>query len=51
MLGGLPLGDATAAREMLAAYGDIGVTRLIHGERYAGIDDVRRMLDGLAAVR
>jgi len=51
MLGNLPLGDPTAAREMLAAYRDVGVTRLVHGERYATIDDVRRALDGLVAVR
>jgi len=51
LLGGLPLGDASAAREMLAAYRDVGVTRLIHGERYVALDDVRRALDGLAAVR
>jgi probable F420-dependent oxidoreductase len=49
-LGRLPLGDPSAARDKLAAYRDVGVTRLIHGERYAGIDDVRRMLDGLSAV-
>ena len=50
VLGSLPLADRTAARDLVAAYRDAGATRVIHAERYAGIDDVRRMIDGIAAV-
>jgi probable F420-dependent oxidoreductase len=49
MLGALPRADASATRETLAAYADAGATQVIHSERYAQVDDVRRMLDDLAA--
>src|SRR5687767_2608016 len=39
VLGSLPLGDRAAARDAVAAYRDAGATRVIHAERYAGIDD------------
>lgn len=49
VLGTLPLSDRAAARDAMAAYRDAGATRLIHSERYADIDDISRMLDGLAS--
>jgi probable F420-dependent oxidoreductase len=48
---GLPLGDPSAARDRLAAFAAAGATRVVHGGRYAGIDDGRRALDALAALR
>ena len=50
VLGSLPLADRAATRDALAAYRDAGATRLIHAERYADIDDIRRMLDGIARI-
>jgi probable F420-dependent oxidoreductase len=50
VLGALPRGDRAAARATLAAYADAGATQLVHAERYAQVDDVRRMLDDLAGV-
>ena len=49
VLTALPLGDAGAARDLVAAYRDAGATRLIHGGRYADLDEFRRGLDGVAA--
>jgi probable F420-dependent oxidoreductase len=48
VLGSLPLADRGAARDLVAAYRDAGATRVIHAERYAGLDDVRRMIDAMA---
>ena len=49
VLTALPSGDPAAARALVAAYRDAGATRLIHGGRYADLDDFRRGLDGIAA--
>ena len=49
-LGSLTLADRARARDQLAAYRDAGVTRVIHAERYAELDDVRRTLDGIAGL-
>jgi probable F420-dependent oxidoreductase len=46
----LPLGDASAARDTIAAYRDAGATRLIQGGRYDTLDDFRRNLDALASL-
>jgi probable F420-dependent oxidoreductase len=45
----LPLGDASATRDTVAAYADAGATRIIQGGRYETLDDFRRNLDALAA--
>jgi alkanesulfonate monooxygenase SsuD/methylene tetrahydromethanopterin reductase-like flavin-dependent oxidoreductase (luciferase family) len=42
--------DAGAARDLVAAYADAGATRLVHGGRYADLDDFRRTLDVIAAI-
>jgi len=49
VLTALPLGDAAAARGLVAAYRDAGATRLIHGLRYTDFDGFRRGLDAVAA--
>jgi probable F420-dependent oxidoreductase len=49
VLTALPLGDPAAVRALVAAYREAGATRLIHGGRYADLDDFRRGLDGVAA--
>ena len=43
----LPLADATAARDRLAAYGAAGASHVIHGARYADATAFRTMLDQL----
>ena len=43
----LPLADATAARDRLAAYGAAGASHVIHGARYADASAFRTMLDQL----
>jgi probable F420-dependent oxidoreductase len=48
VLGSLPLADAGAARDLVAAFRAAGATRLVHGGRYATIDEFRRDLDGIA---
>ena len=49
VLTALPLGDAAAARGLVAAYRDAGATRLIHGLRYMDLDGFQRGLDAVAA--
>jgi len=49
VLTGLPLDDPAASRDLLAAYREAGATRVIHGARYADVDEFRHALDGLAA--
>ncbi len=44
----LPLGEAEAARDLLARYAEAGATRVIHGERYADASVFRAILDRLA---
>ncbi len=51
VLGGLPLEDATRAREQLAALAEIGVTRLALGGRYQDAAEVARLAERLAALR
>src|SRR5439155_14432567 len=41
----LPLDDRSAARDLVARYTEAGATRVIHGERYAGLDAFRRIVD------
>jgi probable F420-dependent oxidoreductase len=48
VLTALPLGDAAAARGLVAAYRDAGATRLIHGLRYTDFDGFQRGLDAVA---
>src|SRR5438874_5826820 len=43
----LPLADAAAARDRLAAYGAAGASHVIHGARYADASAFRTMLDQL----
>jgi probable F420-dependent oxidoreductase len=50
VLGALPRSDASRARDVLTAYATAGATHLIHGERYATADDVRRILDDLGKI-
>jgi hypothetical protein len=45
----LPTSDAAAARNLVAAYADVGVDRVIHGARYADFDGFRRGLEAVAA--
>jgi hypothetical protein len=47
---GLLLGDPSAARDRLAAFAAAGATRVVHGGRYATVDDGRRALDALGAL-
>ena len=49
VLTALPLGDAAAARSLVAAYRDAGATRLIHGVRYTDFDGFQRGLDAVGA--
>ncbi|MGH7894957.1 MAG: TIGR03619 family F420-dependent LLM class oxidoreductase [Candidatus Binatia bacterium] len=49
VLTGLSLGDPAAARDQVAAYREAGATRVIHGARYADVDEFRCVLDGIAA--
>jgi probable F420-dependent oxidoreductase len=51
VLTSLPTSDAAAARNLVAAYGEAGVDRVIHGARYADFDGFRRGLDAVAAAR
>jgi probable F420-dependent oxidoreductase len=46
----LPLDDPAAARALVARYAAAGATRLVHGVRYADETELRRMVDGLAAL-
>lgn len=50
-LGGVPMDDPPRAAAQLAQMGEIGVTRFATGGRYATVDEFRRGLDGLVAVR
>jgi hypothetical protein len=50
VLTALPLGDAAAARGLVAAYRDAGATRLIHGLRYTDFDGFQRGLDAVDGV-
>src|SRR5262249_28087688 len=47
----LPLGDAAATRDTIAAFGDAGATRVVQGGRYETLDDFRRNLDVIATLR
>jgi probable F420-dependent oxidoreductase len=49
VLTSLPVSDAAAARNLVAAYGDAGVGRVIHGARYEDLDGFRRGLDAIVA--
>jgi len=49
VLTALPVDDAAAARDLVAAYRDVGCTRVIHGGRYDDLDGFRRGLDALSA--
>jgi probable F420-dependent oxidoreductase len=48
VLAALPRAEAATARDTIAAYAEAGATQLIHGERYASVDEFRRILDDLA---
>jgi probable F420-dependent oxidoreductase len=48
VLGALPRIDRKAARDTLAAYSEAGATHVVHAERYAQLDEFRRILDDLA---
>jgi probable F420-dependent oxidoreductase len=50
-MGRLPLEDAPRAAEQLAALAQIGVTRLVHAERYADATAFERIAGRLAALR
>lgn len=50
VLTALPLDDPSSARARIDAYRDAGATRLIHGARYASVDELRSVLDRLAAL-
>jgi probable F420-dependent oxidoreductase len=49
VLTSLPTSDAAAARNLVAAYADVGVGRVIHGARYTDFDGFKRGLDAVAA--
>jgi probable F420-dependent oxidoreductase len=51
VLTSVPSSDADAAADALRAYADLGVERVVCAQRYADLDDYRRRLDALAAVR
>lgn len=48
---GLDLADPPAAAARARAFADAGVTDLVHGWRYAGVDDFRAGADALARLR
>ncbi|MDH3684915.1 MAG: TIGR03619 family F420-dependent LLM class oxidoreductase [Myxococcales bacterium] len=48
---GLPLGDVTASAGQLAAFRDVGVTRVAAGGRYDDADGFARLVDGMSAAR
>lgn len=50
VMGSLPVGDAGASAELLAAYEDAGANRFVHGARYADADEFKRGLDQLHAL-
>ena len=50
ILTALPLGDRSAARDMLARYGAAGATRVIHGSRYADAAAFLETLERLVGV-
>ena len=50
-LGGLPLGDRTAARERVRVFAELGVTGFVHAGRYATLDEFKAMADQLAGLR
>jgi len=50
-MGALPLEDPGRAREQLAALAALGVTRVVHGARYADADELRASAERLAALR
>jgi alkanesulfonate monooxygenase SsuD/methylene tetrahydromethanopterin reductase-like flavin-dependent oxidoreductase (luciferase family) len=50
-MGRLPLEDAPRAAEQIAALAQIGVTRLVHAERYSDTAAFERIADRLAALR
>ena len=50
VMGSLPLDDAGASADLLAAYGEAGANRFVHGARYANADEFQRRLDKLHAL-
>jgi probable F420-dependent oxidoreductase len=51
VLGGIPLGDPARARDALAAYAEVGVTRFAQGGRYDDVTAFRALAEGLVAAR
>lgn len=47
VMGSLPLDDAAASADLLAAYAEAGADRFVHGARYANADEFQRRLDRL----
>ena len=45
---GLPLEDAAATADTLAAYAEAGADRVVHGARYDSLDDYARLVEQLA---
>jgi probable F420-dependent oxidoreductase len=50
-MGRLPLEDPARAADQLAALAEVGVTRHVHGDRYADATAFARIADGLAGLR
>ena len=50
VMGSLPLDDAGASADLLAAYAAAGANRFVHGSRYASADEFGRSLDRLHAL-
>jgi probable F420-dependent oxidoreductase len=46
----LPLSEPSRTKDLLAAYATAGATRVIHSERYATGDDLRRIVDQIACL-